>query len=98
MSSLLQWDPQNIVVDSTSRYIHGPFFFYLSVTSYVRMVVNFELCRVVQSFEVVVYLFAQQLTLNDTQKFALPLLTVVAELVSSSYTSHFQNFNVIKLI
>ena len=71
----------------------------MSVASYVRMVVNHELlCRVVQSFEVVVYLYAQQLTLNDTQNFTLPLLTVVAELVSASFTSHFQNSNLIKLI
>ena len=38
--------------------------------------------RVVQSFEVVVYLFAQQLNLNETQNITLNSLTVIAELVS----------------
>ena len=37
--------------------------------------------RVVQSFEVVVYLFAQQLNVNETQNITLNSLTVVAELV-----------------
>ena len=36
----------------------------------------------VQSFEVVVYVFAQQLSINETQNFTLSSLTVVAELVS----------------
>lgn len=37
--------------------------------------------RAVQSFETVVYLFAQQLGLNETQNITLNSLTVIAELV-----------------
>ena len=37
---------------------------------------------VVQSFEVVISLYAQQLSLNETQNFTSPSLTLVAELVS----------------
>ena len=37
--------------------------------------------RVVQSFEVVVYLFAQQTDLNEMQNITLNSLTVVTELV-----------------
>ena len=36
----------------------------------------------VQSFEVVVYVFAQQLSINERKNFTLSSLTVVAELVS----------------
>ena len=44
----------------------------------------------VQSFEVVIYIFAQQLALNDKQNFTKPTLTVVVELVSSPFLAeHF---------
>lgn len=80
VSSLLQWNPQNIVVQSSSRYM------YECCTGYIVNTLarhnNSYSRRIIQSFEVVVYLFAQQLSVNETQNFALPSLIVVAELVS----------------
>ena len=38
---------------------------------------------VVESFEAIISLYAQQLTLNESQNFTAPSLTLVAELVSS---------------
>ena len=38
---------------------------------------------VVESFEVVVSIYAQQLPLNENQTFTMPSLTLYAELVSS---------------
>ena len=43
---------------------------------------SFTYYRVIQSFETVVFLFAQQLDLNQTQNITLDSLTVIAELVS----------------
>lgn len=46
----------------------------------IILIINFT-HRVVQSFETVVYLFAQQLGLNETQNITLNSLTIIAELV-----------------
>jgi hypothetical protein len=49
---------------------------------------------IIQSFEVVVYLYAQQLSLDEPpQNFTLPLLTLVAELVNTLSTISDSNYN-----
>lgn len=45
---------------------------------------------VVESFERIVSLYAQQLSLNETQHFVTPSLTLVTELVSVNLTNHNQ--------
>ena len=42
----------------------------------------------VESFERIVSLYAQQLSLNETQCFVTPSLTLITELVSTNLTSH----------
>ena len=42
---------------------------------------------VIQSFEVVISLYAQQLLLNERQNFILPSFTLVAELVSTQHST-----------
>ena len=51
------------------------------IVTYTVLVFQTSTYRVVQSFEVVVYLFAQQMGLNETQNVTLNSLTVVTELV-----------------
>ena len=45
---------------------------------------------VVESFERIVSLYAQQLSLNEMQQFVTPSLTLVTELVSVNLTNHNQ--------
>ena len=52
-----------------------------SYFSYDRLCLFF--CSVIQSFETVVSIYAQQLPLNENQTFVMPSLTLVAELVST---------------
>ena len=46
--------------------------------------------RVVQSFEIVAYSFAQQLGVNETQDITLNSLTILTELVSNIHLPHLQ--------
>ena len=43
-----------------------------------------NVCSVLQSFEVIVSQYAQQLTTNERQSFSAPSLVVIAELVSET--------------
>ena len=45
-------------------------------------------CSAIESFERIVSLYAQQLSLNETQLFITPSLTIITELVSTNLTSH----------
>lgn len=65
---------------------------YIEAHNYI--IIIFLLYSAIQSFEVVVYLFAQQLSLNETQNFTVNSLTVVSELVRSIM----QNFNIVDTI
>jgi hypothetical protein len=47
-----------------------------------------DTCSVIESFESVVSTYAQQLSLNETQTFATPSLTVVAVLVRINIKFH----------
>ena len=47
--------------------------------------------RVIESFERIVSLYAQQLPLNETQCFVTPSLTLITELVSTSHHALDQN-------
>ena len=45
-------------------------------------------CSAIESLERIVSLYAQQLSLNETQRFVTPSLTLITELVSTNLTSH----------
>ena len=45
-------------------------------------------CSAIESLERIVSLYAQQLSLNETQHFVTPSLTLITELVSTNLTSH----------
>ena len=47
---------------------------------------------VVESFERIVSLYAQQLSLNEMQHFVTPSLTLVTELVSVNLTNHNRDY------
>ena len=49
---------------------------------YFEFLLNFHFVSVLQSFEELVALYAQQLILNETRTFTAPSLVVVAESVS----------------
>ena len=93
VSSLIQWQPGNILVDSSSRYYR-----IMLGCMVVSCIMGPSLCNcahyfsVVESFEAVISLYAQQLTLNESQNFTAPSLTLVAELVSSCIFIYTQNY------
>ena len=51
--------------------------------------------RVVQSFEIVAYLFAQQLELNETLNITLNSLTVITELVRQLVMLYFASYRIL---
>ena len=73
VSSLSQWQPESVMAKTSSRLI-------LSDCVYSFMI--FFLLSVIESFEKVIALYAQQLPLNGSVNFILPSLTLLAESVS----------------
>ena len=78
VSSLLQWNPENVVVESSSRLA---FIDILKSISCMYIIIY----RVIQSFEVILSTSAQQAPLNEIQSFTVPLLTILTERVSMIY-------------
>ena len=64
---------------------------YMNQYQFLYTLILISPYSIVQSFEVVVYLYAQQLPLDEQQNFTLPLLTLVAELVNKSLSKHNNN-------
>ena len=84
VSSLLQWEPANVVVDSSSRFVKCLHVAVLYITTYMYLIyVTVNDFSVVESFEVVVSIYAQQLSQNESQTFTVPSLTLFAELVNT---------------
>lgn len=73
LSSLIQWDTNNVAAADSSRYLHGKL-----LTS---LIVIISINSVVESFEMVASLYAQQISPNETQSFSSSSLTLIAELV-----------------
>ena len=61
--------------------MHGGYSCILGPSLCIRNCAHY--CSVVESFEAVISHYAQQLTLNESQNFTAPSLTLVAELVST---------------
>lgn len=76
VSSLSQWQPESVMAKTSSRLI-------LSDCVYSKLDYDFFfLLSVIESFEKVIALYAQQLPLNGSVNFILPSLTLLAESVS----------------
>ena len=78
VSSLSQWQPESVMAKTSSRLI-------LSDCVYSKLDYDFFfffLLSVIESFEKVIALYAQQLPLNGSINFILPSLTLLAESVS----------------
>ena len=75
VSSLSQWEPESVMAKTSSRLIS-------SDCVCLKLTILFFLLSVVESFEKVIALYAQQLPLNGSVNFTLPSLTLLAESVS----------------
>ena len=86
VSSLLRWKPANVMTASSSGLVKYLYLcgLHTSMAEYyyfIHVCTSLLMTSMVESFEVVLSIYAQQLSLNETQTFTVPLLTLVAELV-----------------
>ena len=94
VNSLLQWESVNIMVSSSSRSVQLMYISNIIASSLTEIsgdvthvISNYNYpCSLVESFEIVAYTYAQQLSLNETQSFIALSFTFVAELVSAIAT------------
>ena len=81
VNSMIQWEPENIVVASSSVYVRYIYVLMLWHNSYLATCSLMYICSVIESFEGVTAVFAQQLPLNEKQNFTTLSVTLVTELV-----------------
>ena len=74
VNSLHQWNTAAIEAGASSRYV-------ITSTETYNNYWLYSPCRLIQSFEVITSVYAQQLPENTTQIFSFPFITLVAQKV-----------------
>ena len=71
-----------LLVTYNEAVLPSPLNLFMYMYTNSALTICIYLYSIIESFEVVVSIYAQQLSLNENQAFVMPSLTLVAELVS----------------